>query len=236
MYYARIRPIDLEQMRRLITQALEARGWSRDDLLRRLGHVRMPHARRELQCLLDRGDDMQLLRRIGEHLELDQEELTGERAFQNADDYLEHVFEPCVLRVPSSSRPRQIFIPAMAGIRTLLQVASFADWQNFSAPQRRQLLRDIICQDYAQQHMTIFGDILGYAFYEEFGTPPRPYSVSGEPLEGVDVESVAVSAGIRLDRARVALHQGHIPRFRDLHTGKRLCTWAELEQSAQIHS
>jgi hypothetical protein len=135
-------------------------------------------------------------------------------------------FVPFLLRVPERTRPGQIFPVAMAGLKPFLQVGRFSKLLEASDADRHAYVSKKIQEDYAKRQNTIFGSIIGYAFYYEF-CQARAYSIEGELLVGYEIEPVTINAVLSVSRSALAAHGGVIPRLKNRDTGE-ICTVPRL--------
>ncbi len=220
MPYVKVKTIDPAHIRRQIHSALAERHWSLDDLLRKLGYIHLAQGRKDFACLYRFGDNTQLLRRLSTILEIDPEELSGERCFDDEEEYLRFTFAPCLLRVPSRTTPANIFPVALSGLNAFLRVDSFPLLRKASERLQDRIVAERIREDYARRSTILnFGDIIGYAYYHAFGEA-RAYAVTGERLPDIEIVPVTIGATLRTNRAALAAHGGVIPRMQSTKTGE----------------
>lgn len=222
MHYAKVKNVAPSQMRRQIEDALAERRWSLDDLLRKLGFINLASGREQFAALFLTGKNTQLLRRVSARLEIDHETLTGERHFADYEEYLRYTFKPFLLRVPSKTRPSNIFPVAMAGLNAFLRVDTFPLLRTASESLQDKVIARSIREDYERRAtITNFGEIVGYAYYYAFGKA-RAYAVTGERLVDGEIVSMTVGATLRTNRAALAAAGGVIPRIQNRVTGEIL--------------
>ena len=226
MRYVTISELDPARVRQGLEAALKEQNIEVDDLLRRLGYLHLNDGRQAFAYLLEHGTDIHLLRRITARLGLDHEALSGERPFADYDDYLEFTFVPVLLRVPTNTRPGQIFTVLFAGLKPFIQVATFPELKNASVEERNRVIAPRIRDDYAEKKRLSFGETLGYAFYHTF-CQADAYSVDGEPLPDFEIVPVTIGTNIRVNRSALAGKGGVIPRLRCRATGEIYTTLPE---------
>ncbi|MDD2558160.1 MAG: helix-turn-helix transcriptional regulator [Desulfuromonas sp.] len=218
MRYVKLREVEPAHRRHQIEAALAQKGWSLDDLSRKLGYLHLERGRADIAELLQTGENVQLLRRISTRLGLDHEEFSGERPFAELEDYLRFTFKPVLLRVPSSTIPSPIFPVAFAGLNRILRVDKFPELLDAPTAQQDQVLRQRIREDYVNNYLVMcFKYTIGYVFYYKFGQA-RAYSVRGESLPHVSVLPVGAHAEVRTKYAAIAAHSGAIHRLKDIET------------------
>ncbi|MCK9172216.1 MAG: hypothetical protein M0O99_01860 [Desulfuromonas thiophila] len=222
MYYVKVKSVSPHLVRNHIETALEQRNLSEEDLIRKLGYLHIDQGRRDLAKLYCSGKNFLLLRRISALLQLDHEAVSGERRFENYEDYLRFTFEPTLLRVPAQQRPSSITTVAFVGLSRLLCVGKFAFLRKASEGAQDLFIARQIREDYAKRdNIMSFGKIIGYVFYATFDQA-RAYAVTGERLTQVEIVPVTVSATAETNRCVLARHSGIIPRLRSLETGEIL--------------
>ena len=222
MYYAKVKNVNPSLVRIHIETALVQHNLSEDDLIRKLGYLHIEQGRRDLTNLYCSGRNTVLLRRICARLELDHETVTGERSFENHEDYLRFTFEPTLLRVPARQRPNSITTVAFVGLSRLLCVGKFAFLRKASDGAQDLFIARQIREDYAKREdIMSFGKIIGYVFYATFDQA-RAYAVTGERLTEVEIVPVTVSASASTGHSVIASHSGIIPRLRSIATGEIL--------------
>lgn len=232
MRYVKIRDVDPAHIRQGLDNALKEQNIEVDDLLRRLGYIHLKDGRRHYAQLREDGEDLLLLRRITDRLGLDHEALSGERPFADYDDYLEFTFVPVLLRVPTNTRPGQIFTVMFAGLKPSIQVDTFPELINASEEERNRIIAPRIRADYAEKKRSSFGDTIGYAFYHAF-CQASAYSVDGEPLPDFDIVPVTIGINVRTNRSALASRGGIIPRLKCRATGEVYTTLPERPAANQ---
>ena len=189
MYYAWVRAVGHGEAVQLIEAELGRRQMSRLDLVRKIGYPLVVKGLAELEQFFAGKDCSNKLRmKIGRALDIDHEELTGERGFEDEEEYLKFIFKPHLLRVPEHTRPSQITIFGMLGFGAVFIAAEFGEWSTSSPVERQAKIRQAILGDMSKrQEVTLFGKILGYAFYSEYDKPAIAYSREGEELPGMEI-------------------------------------------------
>jgi hypothetical protein len=158
------------------------------------------------------GEDVQLLRRVARLLELDLEQLSGEKEFDSEEEYLRFTFVPCLMRVPERTTPSQIFPIAFAGIDRFLKVDAYPQLLNATPEALNKKIRQEILRDHEKHVTTFFGATIGYAFYYAYGEA-RAYSTVGEELPAVSVVGYDARASLTVGARPLTGAKGAVPRF-----------------------
>ena len=194
MWYVQIEKLPSEQTRRnLIEQALVDHSISVDDLIRKLGHVNISLGRVHLEALLQGEENRPLLRRIAALLQINTEDLIGERVFTDSEEYRRFVFAPKLLRIPEKTIPNQILPVILAGIDRFLCVGSYPEMLKIQPQYHDDIIGAMIRDDFSQNEKSIFGKIIGYAFQPSYDDM-RAYDTDGRLLPNVVVTKTLVSA------------------------------------------
>lgn len=227
MWYVKVKDIPPAEIRNQIEEGLVKAELSLNDLLRKLGYIKLKEGKDKFQRLYDGHDDIQLLRRVSYYLGLDYEKLSGEISFTDMVEYLKFTFEPVLLRIPERTRPSQIFPVAFCGIQSFIQVAKFPKLLGATEAEQHLTVRERIRADYANFTVVrLFGPIIGYAYYYEF-CKAKAYSVTGEILEDYEIEALTFETTLSVSKASLAAHGGFIPRLKNKLTGKMVAECPE---------
>lgn len=213
MWYAQIKTLpSAAELTQRVDDALKRKNWSRNDLIDKLGFPYRAPGHQALDKLFRGDDNRPLLRRIAKHLDIPLVEVTGERAFDQQLEYRMFTFVPTLVRVPESTRPRQILPVAMAGVDYFLRAGRYPELLDAPPAERDRLMAEVIPRDYADHPRTIFDDVTGYALFYAFGQA-QGYGVDGRRLDNVSVDIVNVSTFICSGKHRLSDGRGVIARL-----------------------
>lgn len=213
MWYAKMRDVPITETRNQIEGALEAQGWTLDNLIDKLGYLTYQKGRDRFARLYSGEEDVQLLRRVANHLNLDAETLYGEKSFDNEDDYRRFVFAPYLVRVPEKSTPSQIFPVALFGVNRFIMVGTYPQLLTASPEEQNSFIQKEIVRDYAENpDVHFFGATIGYTYYHAYGEA-QAFSIAGERLPDILVVDRIARATLRAGSSPIADNQVAIPRF-----------------------
>lgn len=214
--FVRLCPVDPGEVARQTAAALAARGMTAEDLAGQLHYCSLERSQEKIEQVLAGTLDLEqlhILRKVAEILQLDPLHYCGERWFFHGDDYQRYLFRPYLMRVAERSRPSQITIAGFYGLTRCFLVATFPDLLNRSWAEQQDVVRAAVVADLAQRDVVpFFGKTVGYAFFHEYGAA-RPLSLTGEELAGMRVKITACCAGVVPIGLSRNVGVVHIPRF-----------------------
>jgi hypothetical protein len=167
MWYAKVKDVPPAETRRQIEAALIEQGMTLDDLLRKLAFPNFQQGRERFDRIFAGEEDTQLLRRVSSRLGLDHESLSGERVFEDREDFLRFTFVPTLERVPEDLDPTKhpggmqlMLLPRIFVAKRLPGIAELPCQE-----QHREIAK-VIRADMEKTKGGVpgFGDIIGYAF------------------------------------------------------------------------
>jgi hypothetical protein len=212
----RLHDLDPAEAARLTAGALAGKGMNRGELARQLHYCSLERSLEKVEKVLAGTitlEEIHILRRIGEILGIDQERLCGEQWFFDADDYQRYLFRPYLMRVAEHTRPTQVTMAALYGLKRCFLVASYPELLSATREEQLEVVKLDVIWDMRKLPITpFFGKTVGYAFFYEY-RKALPLSVEGEDLAGVEVAISTCCSEVSLGEAKAAGRVVHVPRF-----------------------